>query len=181
MFRLFFISFIILFISSCENKKNGTSFQKTNIQNIHFEIPETFSLKKSKSEDMVVYDIFSNGKSIGSIYFGSYYEPFHENYSITVEKEIYDKGKVNGEKIFLSDNAQRDYKNGIFNENYYYLDTINNKVGQIMLPKRSSKGLVGIYFDSIDIHKNKFAIISTDLSEHNKKIFLKIFKTIKIE
>jgi hypothetical protein len=49
-----------------------------------------------------------------------------------------------------------------------------------MMPKKMDKGFIGIHFDSVDVHKNKMAIIVNDLSEENKELFLKVFKTIKI-
>ncbi|RTZ46682.1 hypothetical protein EJ377_22060 [Chryseobacterium arthrosphaerae] len=127
--------------------------------------------KKSNGVDTSVYNIFFQEKKIGSIYFGSYYRPFTEEYSITEEKEIYDKVSLRGAKIYYSKYLEQDYKNGIYNDNYYYYDTINKNIAQIMLPKKSNKGSIGIYFDSVDVYKNKFAIVSTELSEGNKKNF----------
>ena len=42
------------------------------------------------------------------------------------------------------------------------------------------KGSIGIHFDSVNAHKDKMAVIIHDLSEENKELFLKVFKTIKI-
>lgn len=180
MSRIFYLV-LLFFLCSCENKTNDDSFKRINIRNVSFEIPSKFILKKTNSVDTSVYDIFFKEKKIGSIYFGIYYQPFIENYSITEEKEIYDKVSSKGAKIYYSKYLEQDYKNGIFNDNYYYYDTINKKTAQIMLPKKPKKGLIGIYFDSIDVHKNKFAIVSNDLSEENKNTLLEIFKTIIIK
>ncbi|MDQ1097178.1 MULTISPECIES: hypothetical protein [Chryseobacterium] len=138
-------------------------------------------MNKVKSIDTDIYDIIFHERKIGSIYYGSYYKPFVEDYSVTEEKEVYNKVSSRGAKIYYSKYLEQDYKNGIFNDNYYYYDTINKNVAQVMLPKKSDKGLIGIYFDSVDVDKNKFVIISNDLNEENKNTFLKIFKTIKIK
>lgn len=177
-----FITLIVLIIvvNSCQQQEKDYVSEKLSIRNVSFEVPSNFVLKKNNSVDTNVYDIFYHEKNIGSVYLGAYYKPFTENYSITEEKEIYDKVSSKGAKIYYSKYLDNDYKNGIFNDNYYYYDTINKNIAQIMLPKKSNKGSIGIYFDSVDIHKNKFAIVSNDLSEENKKRFLKIFKTIKI-
>ncbi|MDR3023194.1 hypothetical protein [Chryseobacterium sp.] len=177
-----FITLIVLTIvvNSCKQQEKEHIFEKISIRNVSFEVPSNFVLKKDNSVDTNVYDIFFHEKNIGSVYLGSYYKPFTEDYSITGEKEIFDKVSSKGTKIYYSKYLDNDYRNGIFNDNYYYFDTINKNIAQVMLPKKS-KGSIGIYFDSIDVHKNKFAIVSTDLSEENKKKFLKIFKTIKIK
>ncbi|MBO6185168.1 MAG: hypothetical protein J6O88_10880 [Chryseobacterium sp.] len=178
-----FLTLIVLItiIHSCQEQKKEYLLKKSNIKNISFEMPIDFLLKKANSEDTDIYDIFSNKKSIGTIYFGSYYKPFVEDYSITEEREIYKKVSSKGAKIFYTPNLEEDYKNGVFNDNYYYYDTINKNIAQVMLPKKSTKGSIGIYFDSIDVRKNKFVIISNDLSEENKKTFLEIFETIKVK
>ncbi|GEN65717.1 hypothetical protein [Chryseobacterium rhizosphaerae] len=181
MYRYFLFVILIILTNSCENKKDQYSFKNKDIRNVSFSLPSNFLLKKANAEDSEVYDIFHNNKIIGSCYYGRYYKPFVEEYSVTEEKEIYQKVKSKEAKIYYSKYLEQDYKNGIYNDNYYYYDTINKNIAQVMLPKKESKGLVGIYFDSVDIHKNKFAIISSDLSEENKKRFLDIFKTIKIK
>jgi len=179
MSRIFYL--ILLFVlSSCENKNSNNSFKKINIRNISFEIPSDFILKKMNSIDTSVYGVFFNEKKIGSIYFGIHYQPFVEDYLITEEQEIYDKISSKGAKIYYSKYLEQDCKNGIFNENYYYYDTINKEIAQVMLPKKLNKGSIGIYFDSVDVHKNKFAIISNNTSKENENKLLQIFKTIKI-
>ena len=55
---------------------------------------------------------------------------------------------------------------------------INKHRAQIMMPKKMDKGLIGIHFDSVDIHQNKMAIIINDLSEENKELFLKVLKLL---
>ncbi len=181
MKRVIKLIVLTVIVYSCEQKEKEYINEKISIENVSFEVPSNFLLKKNKSIDTNVYDIFFHEKNIGSVYLGAYYKSFTEDYSVTEEKEIYNKISSKGAKIYYSKNLDNDYKNGIFNNNYYYYDTINKNIAQIMLPKKPNKGLIGIYFDSIDVHKNKFAIVSNDLSEDNKKIFLEIFKTIKIK
>ncbi|AZA89981.1 Uncharacterised protein [Chryseobacterium nakagawai] len=180
MKNIFIILTLITTVYSCQQDKKGYKLKKSSIKNVSFEMPVGFLLKKTNSEDAEIYDILSNKKSIGTVYLGSYYKPFVEDYSITEEKEVYRRVGSKGARIYYTPNLDIDYKNGVFNDNYYYYDTINRNIAQVMLPKKPNKGLVGIYFDSVDIHKNKFAIISNNLSDENKKIFLEIFKTIKI-
>jgi len=180
MYKSLYIATLLLFINSCE-KKGSNTFKTEKIGNVSFKIPSSFSLVKAKSTDTEVYDILSHQKIIGSVYRGVYYQPFVEDYSLTEEKEIYDKVKSKETRIYYSENFEQDYKNGIYNDNYYYYDTINKNIGQIMLPKKEDRGSIGIYFDSIDRHKNKFAIISNDLSKANQKTFLEIFKTIEVK
>ncbi|MBL3550538.1 hypothetical protein J2787_000866 [Chryseobacterium rhizosphaerae] len=165
-----------LLLVSCNEEQRFTDYE---IAKISFKLPSSFKFKKLNSEDSMVYGIFYNNVNKGYVYFGNY-KPFEENsFFITEEKELYEKYKNRELKAYFSKNQERDYKNGIFNDNYYYYDTINKNIAQIMLPKKPNKGLIGIYFDSIDSRRNKFVIISNDLSEENKKVFLKIFKTIK--
>lgn len=176
------VCLIALFIlCSCKDKSVNYSFKREHIRNVSIEIPHSFSLKKSNGVDTSVYDIFFKKEKVGSVYFGSYYHPFVEEYSVTEEKEVYSKVRSKGSGIYYSRYLDQDYKNGIFNDNYYYYDTINENIAQVMLPKKPGRGLIGIYFDSVDVHRNKFAIVSNDLSEENKKIFLEIFKTIEIK
>ncbi|MDR2238014.1 MAG: hypothetical protein LBE92_17975 [Chryseobacterium sp.] len=180
MHKYLFTAILLVLINSCKKAEKMT-FKTEKLGNVSFKIPSSFPLVKAKSIDTEVYDIVSDKKIIGSIYRGMYYQPFVENYSLTAEKEIYDKVRSQETRIFYSRNFEQDYKNGIYNDNYYYYDTIHKNIAQVMLPKKGNKGLIGIYFDSIDIHKNKLAIISNDLSENNKKTFLEIFKTIEVK
>ncbi|WP_124530601.1 hypothetical protein [Chryseobacterium sp. KBW03] len=168
---------LILLSSCCKNQE----FVNHNIVNVSLSLPKSFAVKKEHAEDSRVYSINTGNKRIGYIYYGDY-KPFEEdNYMVTVEPEIFEKFKNNREiKAYLSDNSDRDYKNGIYNVNYYYYDTMNRHRAQIMLPKKMDKGSIGIHFDSVDIYKNKMAIIVSDISEENKDVFLKVFKTIKI-
>lgn len=171
------LSCILMMLSSCCKEEK---FAPHNIANISLTLPKSFVIKKEPAEDSQVYSISKGDKHTGYIYYGDY-KPFEEdNYMVTVEREIFEKFKNNREiKAYLSDNSDRDYKNGIYNANYYYYDTINRHRAQIMLPKKMDKGSIGVHFDSVDIHKNKMAIIVSDISEENKEVFLKVFKTIK--
>ena len=169
--------FLMMMYSCCRDEK----FIIHKIANISLSLPESFAVKQEHAIDSRVYSINTGNKRIGSIYYGDY-KPFEEdNYMVTVEPEIFEKFKNNREvKAYLSDNSDRDYKNGIYNVNYYYYDTINKHRAQIMLPKKMNKGSIGIHFDSVDVHKNKMAIIFSDISEENKEVFFKVFTTIKI-
>lgn len=180
MKRVIKLIVLTIIVYSCQQKEKEYINKKMSFGNVSFEVPSNFVLKKNNSVDTNIYDIFFQEKNIGSVYLGAYYKPFTEDYSVTEEKEIYNKVSSKGAKIYYSKYLDNDYKNGIFNDNYYYYDTINKNIAQIMLPKKPNKGLIGIYFDSIDVHKNKFSIVSNDLSEENKNKFLEIFKTIKI-
>ncbi|WP_147436443.1 hypothetical protein [Chryseobacterium sp. 7] len=142
------------------------------ISNISFSLPSSFVVKKEPAEDSQVFSINAGNKCVGYIYYGDY-KPFEEdNYMVTVEPEIFERFKNNKElKTYFSDNSDRDYRNGIYNVNYYYYDTVNNHRAQITLPKKMDKGSIGVHFDSVDVYKNKMAIIVNDLSEENKKLF----------
>jgi len=174
---LLFSCFLMLLNSCCKEEK----FVTHKISNISFNLPSSFVVKKEPAEDSQVFSINARNKRIGYIYYGDY-KPFEEdNYMVTVEPEIFEKFKNNKElKAYFSDNSDRDYRNGIYNVNYYYYDTINNHRAQIMLPKKIDKGSIGVHFDSVDVYKNKMAIIVNDLSEENKELFLKVFKSVKI-
>ncbi|PRB81650.1 hypothetical protein CQ022_18385 [Chryseobacterium culicis] len=168
--------FLIMLSSCCKNEK----FVTHRISNISLSLPQSFVVKKELAEDSQVFSINARNKRVGYIYYGDY-KPFEEDsFFITDDKELYEKYKNRELKAYFSKNTERDSKNGIFNVNYYYYDTINKCRAQIMMPKKANKGLIGIHFDSVDIYKNKMAIIVNDLSEENKELFLKIFKTIKI-
>ncbi|UTX48292.1 hypothetical protein [Chryseobacterium sp. MA9] len=175
--RFLLFSCLLMMYSCCRDEK----FVTHKIANISLSLPESFVVKKEPAEDSQVFSINIGNKHIGYVYYGDY-KPFEEdNYMVVSEPEIFEKLKSNIElNTYLSDNSDRDYRNGIYNVNYYYYDTINLHRAQIMLPKKMDKGSIGVHFDSVDVHKNKMAIIINDLSEENKELFLKIFKTIKI-
>ncbi|WP_454046596.1 hypothetical protein [Chryseobacterium sp. Marseille-Q8038] len=170
------VCLLVILSSCCKNLK----LIKHEIANVSMSLPESFIIKKEPAEDSQVFSINTgNNKRIGYIYYGDY-KPFEEDsFFITDDKELYEKYKNRELKAYFSKNTERDSKNGIFNVNYYYYDTINKYRAQIMMPKKVNKGLIGIHFDSVDIYKNKMAIIVNDLSEENKELFLKVFKTIK--
>lgn len=176
-YHFFLLGCLLIILSSCcKNEK----FVTHRISNISLSLPQSFGIRKEKAEDSQVFSINTGNKRLGYIYYGDY-KPFEEDsFFITDDKELYEKYKNRELKAYFSKNTERDIKNGIFNINYYYYDTINKHRAQIMLPKKVNKGFIGIHFDSVDVHKNKMAIIVNDLSEENKELFLKIFKTIKI-
>ncbi|RLJ31529.1 hypothetical protein CLU97_0955 [Chryseobacterium sp. 7] len=165
---LLFSCFLMLLNSCCKEEKLVTH----KISNISFSLPSSFVVKKEPAEDSQVFSINAGNKCVGYIYYGDY-KPFEEdNYMVTVEPEIFERFKNNKElKTYFSDNSDRDYRNGIYNVNYYYYDTVNNHRAQITLPKKMDKGSIGVHFDSVDVYKNKMAIIVNDLSEENKKLF----------
>ncbi len=167
---LFLCCFLLL---ACSNEN------EIKINNISFKVPKSIEILKRNAIDSDVFYLQKNSKRIATCYYGINYSSFSEN-KIIVPLEIY---KILNDKknAFIIRDSINDYKNGIFNDNYYYYDTINKNIAQVMLPKKSTKGSIGIYFDSVDVHKNKFVIISNDLNEENKKIFLEIFETIKID
>ncbi|MDW9382599.1 hypothetical protein [Chryseobacterium sp. JV558] len=173
---LLLVCLLVILSSCCKNQK----FIKHEIDNVLISLPESFVIKKEPAEDSQVFSINVGDKCLGYICYGDY-KAFEENsFFITDDKDLYEKYKSRELKAYFSKNPETDSKNGIFNDNYYYYDTINKHRAQIMLPKKANKGSIGIHFDSVDIHKNKMAIIVTDLSEENKELFLKVFKTIKI-
>ncbi|PWN57958.1 hypothetical protein [Chryseobacterium viscerum] len=167
---------LILLSSCCKNQE----FVNHTIVNVSLSLPKSFAIKQERAEDSRVYSINTGNKCIGYIYYGDY-KPFEENsFFITDDKELYEKYKNRELKAYFSKNSDRDYKNGIYNVNYYYYDTLNKHRAQIMLPKKMNKGSIGIHFDSVNVYKSKMAIIVNDISEENKEVFLKVFKTIKI-
>jgi hypothetical protein len=174
---LLFSCLLILLSSCCKDEK----WTIHKVSNISFSLPNSFVVKKEPAEDSQVFSINTGNKNIGYIYYGDY-KPFEEDhYMVVSEPEIFEKLKSNRElNTYLSNNSDRDYRNGIYNVNYYYYDTINRHRAQIMLPKKMDKGSIGVHFDSVDVHNNKMAIIVHYLSEENKELFLKVFKTIKI-
>ncbi|GEM_PF-1681839 len=176
--KFFLLSCLLVIVCSCYKNQE---FVNHSIANVSLIMPKSLTVKKEFAVDSQVYSINTGNKRIGYIYYGDY-KPFEEdNYAITVEPEIFEKLKNNREvKAYFSDNSDRDYRNGIYNVNYYYYDTVNHHRAQIMLPKKMDKGSIGIHFDSVNAHKGKIAIIIHDLTEENKELFLKVFKTIKI-
>lgn len=136
--QFFLICFLLTMISSCcKNEK----FVSHRISNVSVSLPQSFVIKKEMAEDSQVYSINVRNKSIGYIYYGNY-KPFEEdNYMVVEELEIFEKIKNNAEvNAYLSNNSDRDYRNGVYNVNYYYYDTINQRRAQIMMPKKMNKG-----------------------------------------
>lgn len=174
--RFLLFCFLMMMYSCCKDQ----GFVNCTIANASLSLPKSMRIKKERAEDSQIYSINAGNKHVGYIYYGDYKPFVEDNYMVTVEPELFEKFKNNREfRAYLSDNSDRDYRNGIYNVNYYYYDTINKHRAQIMMPKKMDKGLIGIHFDSVDIHQNKMAIIINDLSEENKELFLKVFKTIK--
>lgn len=173
---LLFCCFLMIWSSCCKNQE----FVRHTIVNTSLSLPKSMVVKKERAKDSQVYSINAGDKRIGYIYYGDYKSFEEDSFFITDDKELYEKYKNRELKAYFSKNTERDSKNGIYNVNYYYYDTINKHRAQVMMPKKMNKGFIGIHFDSVDIHKNKMAIIVNDLSEENKELFFKIFKTIKI-
>ncbi|AZB28660.1 hypothetical protein [Chryseobacterium balustinum] len=170
--------FVLLILASCHDKKNN---EKIGV--VRYDYPSNWKKISNNSIDskVIIYKT-SNYDSIFAEY-GKYNNRFNENKIIVGNDSLFQfiKSHNPNSEIILAFDEELDNNQGIFLDNYYYYDKIDNHVVKVMLPKKSKKGQMGIYIKNIDKEGNSFSIYSNrPLKEKDSLDFLKIFKTIKI-
>lgn len=83
-------------------------------------------------------------------------------------------------KMIFSEDPETDFAQGIFLDEYYYYDTIDNKRVKISLPKKSGKGLTGIYVKQV-VDSLSLSIYGFNLPPEEQNLFLRSIKTIKFD
>ena len=180
MKRYFLIYIILFFFIGC--KKNNEQIKIENFENVIFKIPEDWKVLNLKNIDSKRKAYLSSDSDTIYVEYGLYNNPFDEKKIVVSDSLIYKKIKnVSESNVFFSEDQELDNSQGIFLDNYYYYDTINSYQAKIMLPKKKSKGQMGIYIKNIDKEGNSFSIYSSKpLKGKDSLAFLNIFKTIEI-
>ena len=181
MKKIFIIS-LNIFLFSCDNKKE--EFKKETIGKVTFEVPKNWKKKDIKGIDSKRTSFITSSSDTIYFEYGTYNNPFNESKIIVNDSLIYKTLKENSfdESIVFSTNKELDNNQGIFLDNYYYYDTINNHVAKVMLPKKSKKGQMGIYFENIDRKKNNFSVYTLHpLRGVDSLNFFKLKRSIQIK
>ena len=180
--RKFLIISLSSFLLSCNTKKD--EFRKENIGKISFEIPTNWKKKDIKGIDSKITALITPDSDTIYIEYGVYNNPFNESKIIVDDSLIYKTLKENsvGESVEFSTNKELDNSQGVFLDNYYYYDKINNHLAKIMIPKKAEKGQMGIYIANVDEKKNNFSIYTLrPLKGTDSLNFFRLKKSIQIK
>ena len=181
MKKLFIIS-LSSFLLSCNNKKE--EFKKDTIGVVTFEVPTNWKKIDMKGIDSKITAFITFSSDTVYVEYGAYNNQFNESKIIVNDSLIYKTLKENavGESIVFSVNKELDNGQGIFLDNYYYYDTISNHIAKVMMPKRETKGQMGIYFENVDGKKNDFSVYTLHpLKGGDSLNFFRLKKSIQIK
>lgn len=168
------------FFICCTDKETN---KKADFSNYSIILPKYWKQINVQGIDSDVQIILTkNGDSI-FFDFGKFSEKFDETKKVFSIEQIkkYKTMGMDTDNLFFSNTPEIDQAQGTFLKEYYYYVTIDKIRGKIKVPKVTSHGEVGIYFDSIDNKNNKLSIIGKNLNENDQKEILKSFNTIKFK
>lgn len=181
MKKIFIISLATL-LFSCNNKKE--EFKKESMGKANFEVPTNWKKTYVKGIDSKITSFITSNSDTVYFEYGAYNNPFNESKIIVNDCLIYKTLKENsfGESVVFSNNKELDNNQAIFLDNYYYYDTISNHIAKVMLPKKSKKGQMGIYFEDVDGKKNNFSVYTLHpLKGVDSLNFFKLKRSIQIK
>jgi|GEM_PF-4884165 hypothetical protein len=156
-------------VSECKEIKNSSfSFckpeewkfqQKTGIDNSYY-------ILVTENNDTI---LFENGRYAENINLKKVLPPSAKGIDTTwnIESSIFR----------YSNTPSLDQALGVFMDEYFVNDTIENKVVKIQIPKESGNGITGLYHIPVNNGK-KITIRGENLSKKDEKILLKIFKSL---
>lgn len=171
-----------IFLLSCNNKKE--ELKKEVIGVATFEVPTNWKKIDIKGIDSKIISFVTSGSDTIYFEYGAYNNTFNESKIIVNDSLMYKTLKENsaGENIEFSIDKELDNSQGVFLDNYYYYDTISNHVAKVMLPKKSKKGQMGMYFENIDGKKNNFSVYTHHpLKGVDSLNFFRLKKSIQIK
>ncbi|HCM33818.1 hypothetical protein [Chryseobacterium sp.] len=180
--RKFLIIILSSFLLSCNTKKD--EFRKETVGKVSFEVPTNWKKKDIKGIDSKITTLITSASDTIYIEYGAYNNPFNESKIIVDDSLIYKTLKENsvGENVEFSTNKELDNSQGVFLDNYYYYDTINNHLAKVMIPKKTGKGQMGIYIANVDEKKNNFSIYTLHpLRGTDSLNFFRLKKSIQIK
>ncbi|BEV03448.1 hypothetical protein [Chryseobacterium gambrini] len=180
MKKIFIISLVSLLLN-CNNKEE---FKKETLGVVTFEVPDNWKKKDIKGIDSKIISFITSNSDTIYFEYGAYNNPFNESKIIINDSLIYKALKKNSivENIVFSNNKELDNSQGVFLDNYYYYDTISGHIAKVMLPKKSKRGQMGLYFENIDGKKNNFSIYTLrPLKEVDSLNFFKLKRSIQIK
>jgi hypothetical protein len=185
--RLSFSSTVIVFfmlLFSCHHE-GATQTNTITLGSFSLEIPESWRYVKMKGIDSYIGCFVTDYGD--TIYFdkGRYSPSLVEEYvrvrpysSFKEYEQILDLEDY--EDIIFSKSYERDVRYGVHFNNYYYLDTISGCPAIIVMPKKRTQGITGIYIDSIDVNSHSFSLYGRNLDAGTSQMLNNSFRTLKV-
>lgn len=174
------INYVVIFLLflSC-NQKNDT--KEIDFKNFSMVLPVTWERITVQGIDSKVDIIVTQNKDSVYFDFGQYSQEFNETNKVFSLEQIrkYDSLKMDTKDLFFSDTPEIDQFQGTFLKEYYYYDTIDDRIAKIKIPKRVKDGEIGILFKNVK--KEKLTIIGKNLDLDEQEILRKAFGSIKFK
>lgn len=178
---------IFLTLLSCSDRQNSNT-KRLDFGQFTIDVPTTWEHVKANGIDSFVGHLaLGNGDSV-MFDLGWYSNPLEEEYKFQVE---------NGD-VYLK-NEEKSTQNSVFFEFYGKADTvdvekfmvnkiswstIDNRKAKIVQPRKTGKGMTGVYFDSLWTEgsgTDRFQMNGKNLHPDNERLLLKAFETIKFK
>jgi hypothetical protein len=177
----------LLFLTNCKQSEQKPQSQTVTIQNLlQVTLPPNYRLAKGKGVDSDIYYILSEGKDSILVAYGQkniinnlYTEPVPVATFEEKERTVKFFGREpKQDEVLFSEFAEDDYKQQIFEKNYFMYDTMNNIVVKIVQPKRIGDGITGLNIPKL---KNgmSFTIRGDNLDSATHQQLIKIFRTLR--
>lgn len=156
-----------------------------NFRTFSIEVPKESKKVKVKGVDSYIGPIVIDGVDTLHFDYGWYSNKLEEDLPQIISKSEFDTidvDKLESEYIVIESFEHFDLETILKNKVRY--DTINGLKSEIVSPKKSGKGLTGVYFDNIERYgsgKIRFNLYGVNLKSENEKLALKSFETIKFK
>jgi hypothetical protein len=168
---------VLLLVISCDSKSNKTlSFAEFDIT-----VPYNWNKIKLIGIDSEVGGFTTGLKDTIAFSYGKNVYSMKEVLKVNdvKEKRAFDSIGIRTDDMFFSKYPKVDQNQGVFHNEYYMYDSIDNYQVKISLPKRISEGVTGIYFDSLS-DGNSLYIYGNNLETIEHQKLIESFKTMKI-
>lgn len=171
-----FLTGVFIFIS-CKTEK--IYHKNADFKYFSMDIPLDWHFIKQKGIDSEVYYLITHKKDTILVEIGRYSILLDDIISVDNLKD-YDMLESNNfsvREMFFSDTPEIDENQGVFHKEYYYYDTINNKVAKFRVPKKIGKGRTSIHFSNLQDDKT-MTINAKNLDSMNQCELIKAFYSI---
>ena len=178
--------FIILFTPffSCKQSDLKTNSQVLDFKAFTIEVPSTWKKVKDQGIDSYVGSIAIDSVDTVRFDLGVWSNSLTEDQPVLWKRsEVQNLPNFDTTQFILVDSPLREDPD-MFRKQALTWDTIDGREAKIVFPRRSGKGLTGIYIDSLWMSRgdvDRFNFLGIDLNPVNEREFLKAIKTIKFQ
>jgi hypothetical protein len=182
---------ILIFASACTDKKTEPSASKNktlDFKKFTIDVPNHWTPVEVQGTDSYVRQI-AVGQGDTLIFDYGYYSNSLREYDPTILPTSYLADMLKNERdtsgIIFTDHPEKVNIDKVKKQNVTF-DSISGFEAKIVFPRKSGRGLTGVYFDSLGndgggIGRTRLNLIGNNLTKSNEQDLLNAIQTIKIK